>query len=66
MIQFFKDISFKLFLAKAKTLETKGKDENANNYMNWLKPYDGKEDLIKLIEEFITSQCHQMFFFKAI
>lgn len=63
VIQFFKDLDVDLQLAERASPETKGKDENANKYMNWLAPYEGEleseNDLIKLIEETITSQCNQ-------
>lgn len=63
VIQFFKDIDVELQLAERSTPETKGKDENANKYMNWLAPYEGEleseKDLIELIEKTITSQSNQ-------
>lgn len=62
VIQFFKEISSKLILAKARVPQTKGKDENANKYMDWLYPYEGvlesEEELITLIEDTITKQCN--------
>ena len=40
--QFEKDIGLKIKLCKAKSSETKGKDESSNRFISWLLPYDGK------------------------
>ena len=42
IVQFFKDIEVKLSLCKARTPQTKGKDEVSNKYAQWLNSYDGK------------------------
>ena len=59
----FKDINSKLRLCKVATPETKGKDENANKFINWIYPYEYKleseEELIKLIEDTITSDANR-------
>lgn len=60
--QFFKDIESKLILAKVKTPETKGKDENANKFVKWIYAYDYKIkdelELIDLIENTITKDSN--------
>lgn len=59
----FKDINSKLRLCKVNTPETKGKDENANKFVNWIYPYDYKleteEEIIRLIEDTITSDANR-------
>lgn len=59
----FKDIDTGLRLCKVRTPQTKGKDENANKFINWIYPYDYKleseEDLMTLIEETITSDANR-------
>lgn len=61
--QFFRDIGSKLILAKAKTPQTKGKDENANKFVKWIYAYDyefkDEMELIDLIENVITSRSNQ-------
>lgn len=60
--QFFKDIGSKLILAKVKTPQTKGKDENANKFVKWIYAYDHKIkdelELINLIESTITKDAN--------
>lgn len=60
---FFKDIGAKLKLAKPRTPQTKGKDENANKFVEWIYPYDYKikdeMELIDIIENVITSQANR-------
>ena len=52
--QFAKDMGTTVKLCKARTPETKGKDETANKFMSWLIPYnhefEDEEELIKIIE----------------
>lgn len=59
----FRDIDAKLRLCKVRTPETKGKDENANKFVNWIYPYDYKleteEELIELIENTITADANR-------
>jgi len=59
----FKDINSKLKLCKVRTPQTKGKDENANKFINWIYPYDNKlkteKDLIELIEDTITANANR-------
>jgi transposase len=51
IVQFEKDIGFKIQLCKVRTPQTKGKDESANRFANWLMAYDGKiEDKNELLE----------------
>lgn len=40
--QFEKDLGIPIELCKVRTPETKGKDESANRFLNWLMAYDGK------------------------
>ena len=58
IVQFFKDIEVKLSLCKARTPQTKGKDEVSNKYAQWLNSYDGKiknkEHILKLIDKLNT------------
>lgn len=60
--QLMKDLNVKLKLAKIKTPETKGKVENSNKFMNWLRPYDNElksvDELIDVIENIITRQAN--------
>lgn len=60
--QFMEDINVKLKLCKAKSPQTKGKDENSNKFLSWLIPYQGKlnneMELIHIIENVITSQAN--------
>lgn len=55
IIQLEKDLGIDIKLCKVKTPQTKGKDESANRFLNWLVPYDGKikdkEELIQVIED---------------
>ena len=61
--QLFKDIGAKLKLAKVRTPQTKGKDENANKFIKWIYAYDYKIkdeiELIDLIENEITSESNK-------
>lgn len=63
IVQFFKDIQVKLSLCKARTPQTKGKDEVSNKYAQWLNSYDGKiknkEHLLKLIDKLNTDINNQ-------
>ena len=63
IVQFFKDIEVKLSLCKARTPQTKGKDEVSNKYAQWLNSYDGKiknkEHLLKLIDKLNTDINNQ-------
>ena len=63
IVQFFKDIEVKLSLCKARTPQTKGKDEVSNKYAQWLNSYDGKiknkEHLLKLINKLNTDINNQ-------
>lgn len=60
--QLMKDLNIKFSLAKVRTPQTKGKVENSNKFLDWLKPYDGKleseDDLIRTIETVITGQAN--------
>jgi transposase len=48
--QFESDLGIKIKLCKARTPETKGKDESSNRFLAWLRPYDGEfEDENELI-----------------
>jgi hypothetical protein len=53
--QFSKDIDVKIRRARPKTPQTKGKDESANRFIQWLAPYqnelDGIQDLLREIED---------------
>lgn len=59
---FFKDIGVTLELCAVRTPETKGKDESANRFINWIKPYDyrvkDEEELIYIIETYITRESN--------
>jgi len=61
VIQFGNDLGIKIKRCRPKTPETKGKDESANRFVNWLKPYDnelsGIEELIETISE-IEKDCN--------
>ena len=63
IVQFFKDIEVKLSLCKARTPQTKGKDEVSSKYAQWLNSYDGKiknkEHLLKLINKLNTDINNQ-------
>ncbi len=52
---FAKDMGFSEKKCRVRSPETKGKDESANRFMNWLYPYNGEfdteEDLIKIVEK---------------
>jgi len=51
ILQFEKDLGITIRLCKARAPETKGKDESANRFLAWLKPYDGEfEDEAELIQ----------------
>ena len=53
--QFSKDIGVKIRRAKIKTPQTKGKDESANRFIQWLAPYqnelEGLQELLREIED---------------
>lgn len=53
--QFARDMGFCVKLCKPRSPQTKGKDETANKFMNWLIPYnhefEDEEELIKIIKE---------------
>lgn len=55
VIQLEKDLGIEIKFCKIKTPQTKGKDESANRFLNWLAPYDGKikdkEELIQIIKD---------------
>ena len=54
-ITFCKDMEIKPKKCKISSLETKGKVESSNRFINWLIPYDGEfdteEELIQIIEK---------------
>lgn len=54
ILQFEKDLGINIRLCKARTPQTKGKDESANRFLAWLRPYDGEfedeEELIQILE----------------
>lgn len=60
--QLMKDLNVELKLSKVRTPETKGKVENSNKFMNWLKPYDGElesvDALIDIIENVIEREAN--------
>lgn len=62
IVAFEKDIGIKIKLCKPRSPETKGKDESANRFINWVKPYDYEFDkeseLIQIIQR-IESKCNQ-------
>lgn len=62
IVQFFKDLDVQLELCEVRTPETKGKDENANKFMNRLIPYNDElhsvDELIELIETTITADSN--------
>lgn len=53
--QFAKDMGTSVTLCKPRSPQTKGKDETANKFMNWLIPYnhefEDEEELIRIIEK---------------
>jgi transposase len=50
ILQFEKDLGSNIRLCKPRSPQTKGKDESANRFLAWLKPYDGEfEDEAELI-----------------
>ncbi len=55
ILQFEKDLGIKIKLCKARSPETKGKDESSNRFISWLLPYDGKfkdeNELINIIKK---------------
>lgn len=59
---FFKDIDVKLELCDIRTPESKGKDESANRFLNWIKAYDyqihDEVELIHIIEDHITAEAN--------
>lgn len=61
--QLMKDLDIKLLLSKSRTPQTKGKDENANKFLSWLRPYEGTlkdvDEVIHIIEDVITSQSNR-------
>jgi hypothetical protein len=52
--EFVKDMGSKIRLCRPRMPETKGKDESANRFIAWLKPYkhefEDENELIKIIE----------------
>lgn len=51
ILQFEKDLEMHIRLCKVRSPQTKGKDESANRFLAWLKPYDGEfEDEVELIQ----------------
>jgi transposase len=60
--QFEKDMGIKIKLCKARSPETKGKDESSNRFISWLLPYDGKfkdeAELISIINK-VNNQVNQ-------
>lgn len=62
IVAFEKDIGIKIKLCKPRSPETKGKDESANRFINWIKPYDyefdNESELIQIIQR-IESKCNQ-------
>lgn len=62
ILQFEKDMGFKIRLTGTRSPETKGKDESSNRFVNWLLPYDGQfEDEVELIEiiQSVAKQANQ-------
>ena len=61
--QFMKDLGVKLKLAKPLTPQTKGKNESANRYGNWIIAYNDKlsdeSELIRIVEDVIPSQVNK-------
>ena len=59
--QFERDLDMKIKLCEVRTPETKGKVENSNLFMDWLKPYNNRftdeNDLINIIDR-ISIQCN--------
>lgn len=55
IVHFFKDIDVKLRLCKVRSPQTKGKNETANKYANWLQSYNkklkDKNELLRIIEK---------------
>lgn len=55
IVHFFKDIDVKLRLCKIRSPQTKGKNETANKYANWLQSYNkklkNKNELLRIIEK---------------
>ena len=62
ILQFEKDLGMKIRLCKARSPETKGKDESSNRFISWLLPYDNKfkdeNELIDIINK-VNSQVNQ-------
>lgn len=51
ILQLEKDLGIEINLCKPRTPQTKGKDESANRFVNWLKAYDKRiKDLQELFE----------------
>lgn len=63
VLQLMKDLNTELKLCKVRTPETKGKDENSNKFISWIRPYDheieNEQELIHIIEDVICSQCNR-------
>lgn len=66
ILQFESDIGIRIRLCKARTPETKGKDESANRFLSWLYAYDGEfedeDELITIIEHInnkVNNQINQ-------
>lgn len=62
IVAFEKDIGVKIKLCKARSPETKGKDESSNRFVNWVKAYDydfvDENELINIIQR-IESKANQ-------
>lgn len=58
VVQFFKDLNVTLRLCQVRTPQTKGKNETANKYANWLQAYNkkvvDKNHLLELIKKLNT------------
>lgn len=66
IVQFEKDLGLKIRLCKARSPETKGKDESSNRFISWLLPYDGKFkdeneliDIIKKVNEQVNNTINR-------
>ena len=62
IVAFEKDIGIRIKLCKPRSPETKGKDESANRFVNWVKAYDyefdNESELIQIIQR-IESKANQ-------
>lgn len=66
ILQFEKDLDITIRLAKPDSPQTKGKDESANRFVNWLLSYDGKirdeEHLLQVINDMkreVNNRVHE-------